>query len=220
MIPYFQRLSLRGKLLLASILVEVIMLGLLVGNSVRLIELHMERLTEARIQAIELAYKTAVALPLASRDYATLRDILDGWRKSEDILYLTVTDASGRTLAASGIATDAPLPAPGPDPLAESRHVRFTVDYLGQVYGRVQYGLSTANIHTAKRQLFTALETKAVDAQENPYTVVQAQNEYRSDFKGVDHSGHPGVTVVPVTGNHCNIGGGYDHRPVAHCGSQ
>ena len=41
-------------------------------------------------------------------------------------------------------------------------------------------------------------------------TVVQAKNEYRSPFKGVDHSGHPGVTVVPVMGNHCNIGGGYD----------
>lgn len=41
-------------------------------------------------------------------------------------------------------------------------------------------------------------------------TVVQAQNEYRTLFKGVDHSGHPGVTVVPVTGNHCNIGSGYD----------
>ena len=41
-------------------------------------------------------------------------------------------------------------------------------------------------------------------------TVVQAQNEYRTLFKGVDHSGHPGVTVIPVTGNHCNIGSGYD----------
>lgn len=41
-------------------------------------------------------------------------------------------------------------------------------------------------------------------------TVVQAQNEYRTLFKGVDHSSHPGATVVPVTGNHCNIGGGYD----------
>lgn len=50
------RHSLRGKLLLASILVEVVMLGLLVGNTVRLIQSHMERLTEARIQAIELAY--------------------------------------------------------------------------------------------------------------------------------------------------------------------
>ena len=42
-------------------------------------------------------------------------------------------------------------------------------------------------------------------------TVVQAKNEYRTPFKGVDHSGHPGVTVVPVTGNHCDIGGGTDN---------
>ncbi|GAA6140849.1 hypothetical protein [Hydrogenophaga sp. 5NK40-0174] len=41
-------------------------------------------------------------------------------------------------------------------------------------------------------------------------TVVQAQNEYRTPFQGVDHSDHPGVTVVPVMGNHCDIGGGYD----------
>jgi hypothetical protein len=42
-------------------------------------------------------------------------------------------------------------------------------------------------------------------------TVVQAKNEYRVPFKGVDHSGHPGVSVIPVTGNHCDIGGGYDN---------
>lgn len=41
-------------------------------------------------------------------------------------------------------------------------------------------------------------------------TVVRAENEYRSPFKGVDHSDHPGVTTVGVTGNHCNIGGGHD----------
>jgi hypothetical protein len=42
-------------------------------------------------------------------------------------------------------------------------------------------------------------------------TVVQAKNEYRTVFKGVDHSGHPGASVIPVTGNHCDIGGGYDN---------
>lgn len=41
--------------------------------------------------------------------------------------------------------------------------------------------------------------------------VVQAQHEYRYLFKGVDHSGHPGIRVVEATGNHCNIGGGYDN---------
>lgn len=42
-------------------------------------------------------------------------------------------------------------------------------------------------------------------------TVVRAQNEYRTWFKGVDHSHHPGATTVEVMGNHCNIGGGLDH---------
>lgn len=41
--------------------------------------------------------------------------------------------------------------------------------------------------------------------------VVQAQNEYRYLFKGVDHSGHPGIRVLEATGNHCNVGGGYDN---------
>lgn len=47
-------------------------------------------------------------------------------------------------------------------------------------------------------------------------TVVRAQNEYRTWFKGVDHSHHPGVNTVDVTGNHCNIGGGYDRGIGAH----
>ncbi|MEJ2464617.1 MAG: EAL domain-containing protein [Candidatus Thiodiazotropha sp.] len=150
------RHSLRGKLLLASILVEVVMLGLLVGNSVRLIQSHMERLTEARIQAIELAYKTAVAVPLASRDYATLRDILDGWRKAEDVLYLVVTDNKGRILASTGWDDETPLPEAGRDTTGRDvTHVRIHVDYLGQNYGQVQYGLSTDYIRRAKRELFT-----------------------------------------------------------------
>jgi hypothetical protein len=150
------RISLRGKLLLASILVEIVMLGLLVGNSVRLIDQHLGQQLEVRIQAIEQAYKTAVALPLASRDYATLRDILDGWRRAEDVRYLVVTDRQGRTLAASGWNSDQPLPPPGPDAQGgDVRNVRFSVDYLGQVYGDVQYGLSTSFIRVAKRELLT-----------------------------------------------------------------
>jgi diguanylate cyclase (GGDEF)-like protein/PAS domain S-box-containing protein len=150
------RHSLRGKLLLASILVEVIMLGLLVGNSVRLIQNHMEHLSQARIKAIELAYKTAVAVPLASRDYATLRDILDGWRKADDVIYLVVTDNRGHILASSGWKHDQPLPEIGIDTSGqEMTHVRFSVDYLGQTYGQVQYGLSTDYIELAKRELLT-----------------------------------------------------------------
>lgn len=152
--PFIRGLALRGKLLLASVLVEVVMLGLLVGNGVRLIEQHLEQQLQSRVQAIELAYKTAVALPLASRDYATLRDILDGWRKAEDVRYLLVTDQTGRVLAASGWEAAQVPPPPGPDG-HDLLHVRFAVDYLGQVYGHVQYGLSTDFIRGAKQTLLT-----------------------------------------------------------------
>lgn len=144
--------TLRAKLLLASLLIEVLMLALLIGNSVRLIQEHLEAQTEARIVAIQLAYKTAVALPLAARDYATLRDILDGWRKAEDVLYLAVSDPQGRVLAASGRNGEQPLPQPGQ--VGDVRHVVFDVDLLNQSYGRVHYGLSTAYIDAAKRELF------------------------------------------------------------------
>lgn len=153
--PLISGLALRGKLLLASVLVEVVMLGLLVGNGARLIEQHLEQQLQARIQAIELAYKTAVAPSLASRDYATLRDILDGWRKSEDVRYLLVTDSGGRTLAASGWNAERARPPPPGVDVDHVQHVRFAVDYLGQVYGHVQYGLSTDFILGAKRTLLT-----------------------------------------------------------------
>lgn len=147
--------SLRSKLLIASLAIELVMLTVLVGNGMRLIERHLEHQVQVRIQAIELAYKTAVAVPLASRDYATLRDIIDGWRKAEDVRYLAVADPQGKVLTASGWDPQLPLPEATPvDHSGTLRHVVLTVDYQGQVYGSVHYGLSTAYIETAKRELF------------------------------------------------------------------
>jgi len=146
------RRSLRAKLLLASLVVEALMLALLVSNSVRLIEHHLSAQLDARIQAVELAYKTAVAVPLASRDYATLRDILDGWRKATDITYLAVTDPDGRFLASSGWPPEQALPLVNRNS-GQVRDVRFAVDYLGQTYGHVHYGMSTAFMDQASGEL-------------------------------------------------------------------
>ncbi len=41
--------------------------------------------------------------------------------------------------------------------------------------------------------------------------VLRAENEYRYLFKGVDYHGQEGVKIFDVTGNHCNVGGGYQH---------
>ena len=94
--------SLRARLLFATLLIEAVMLVILVANSVRLIQQHMIRQAESRIAAIELAYKTALAAPLASRDYATLRDILEGWLSAKDVLYIAVADRAGKPLVSLG----------------------------------------------------------------------------------------------------------------------
>jgi hypothetical protein len=39
--------------------------------------------------------------------------------------------------------------------------------------------------------------------------IIRAENEYRYLFKAVDYAGQPGIKIIDVTGNHCNIGGGY-----------
>lgn len=145
--------SIRSKFLLVSLLIEVTMLALLVGNSVRLIRENLEAQVQARILAVERAYATAVVLPLASRDYATLRDILDGMRTAQDIVYFAVTDQQGKILASSGWDTTKPLPAEGR--LDSVRNIILPVTSFGQEYGKVHYGLSTDKVDTAIRTLFS-----------------------------------------------------------------
>lgn len=155
--------SLRTRLLLASLLIEAIMLAILVGNSVRLIQEHLSKQAEIRIQAIELAYKTALAAPLAARDYPTLRDILAGWMGAEDMHYLVVTDRSGRILESVNWDVEKLLPEPAPVRLAaDTIHISFTVDFQGLTYGRVHYGLSAAFLHQARTVLFEQSVTIAL----------------------------------------------------------
>jgi PAS domain S-box-containing protein len=147
--------SFRFRLLIASLLIEGLMLTFLVGNSVRLIEDHLVQQTQRRIDAIALAYRTAVTIPLISLDYATLRDILDGWRQAEDVLYLAVTDPNGNILAASGLSSEDSLPAPSNGiTLGEILHVRVPITYLDQPYGDVHYGLNLDFLSAARRDLF------------------------------------------------------------------
>ena len=146
--------GLRFRLFMASLLIESVMMVVLVGNSLRLIDANLVRQTERRVTAIELAYKTAVARPLAAHDYATLRDVLDGWRQADDITYLVVTDTETHVLAASGWPSGKILPLPSTDfRNVDVLHVRFPVEVLGQNYGTVHYGLAMDFLKTARHDL-------------------------------------------------------------------
>lgn len=161
--PLWFKRSLRVRLLFVSLLIEAVMLSVLVGNGARLISEHLTHQAEVRIEAIELAYKTALAVPLASRDYPTLRDILEGWKDAEDVRYLAVSDNQGQTLVAVGWDVHKPLPAPtGLGTGNDIIHVAFDVAYQGVKYGRAHYGISSDFLHKARDSLFRQSVTIAL----------------------------------------------------------
>jgi len=151
--PAFTR-SLRFRFLLASLLVEILVLAILTGNSLRLIDERLEVQTQRHQATIQQAYGVALAVPLAERDYASLRDILDGWQQNDDIEYLVLTDPQGHRLASSHWPENLALPEPGRRQGAHAiLDVRFPVEIYGQHYGNLHYGLSLSFLEEARQEL-------------------------------------------------------------------
>jgi len=146
--------SLRFRLLIASLAIEVLVLALLLGNSLRLIDERLSSQKDKYQSKLEMAYQVAIATPLANRDYASLHEMLDGWRSSEDIEYLVLVDSAGKRIVSTGWPEQQALPAAGKDlrglPLL---HNHFPIDVYGQQYGQLHYGLSLQFLEAARRDL-------------------------------------------------------------------
>lgn len=95
-------LSLRWKLILGSVAVEVVMLSLLVFNSVRLIENSLTEQAELRLQEVSVLLNTSIAPSLAAQDYGPIADTFAGIRDEQGISYLALWDNRGRQVALSG----------------------------------------------------------------------------------------------------------------------
>jgi signal transduction histidine kinase/ActR/RegA family two-component response regulator/HAMP domain-containing protein len=153
--------SVRGRLLLAAVLVEAVMLALLVTNSLRLLRDYMSEQVERQAAQIGPVLIAALVAPLAQRDYATVQAVLDESRAEHGIDYLVVVDASGKTAAASGWGRDTPLPDPdtrfellGRDGLARYDVAR-PVALAGQKLGTLHFGLDLSQIVSARHALLT-----------------------------------------------------------------
>lgn len=77
-----RHISLRWKLILGSVIVEVVMLSLLVFNSVRLIERSLTEQAEIRLKEVSLLLNAAVGPSLAAQDYGPLFDIFAATRRN------------------------------------------------------------------------------------------------------------------------------------------
>lgn len=159
MLTFIAFKSLRAKLILASVVVEVIMLTLLVGNSVRLIDMSLLDQAKSKNDDLQPLFNAALVGPMAQRDYATLGEILKEIRGEKGISYLVLLDNQGKALVAAGRDIKAPLPPLDKeigDAEAANRRVfntRAYIEFAGQKYGDLRYGLSLENLIQNKHRL-------------------------------------------------------------------
>ncbi len=151
--------TVRGRLVLAALLVELVMLAILVGNSLRL--LHEAMGEQAREQAEQIAPVLSAALvaPLAQYDYATVQAILNESHAIRGIDYLAVTDAVGAIVATSGWPSGKPLPPVDAHFSLDDDPPRYDlalpIKLAGQSLGTLQFGLDLKRILVARRNLLT-----------------------------------------------------------------
>jgi len=152
--------SIRFKLIFASVLIEIVMLSLLLGNSIRLVNKTIEQQTNQKIEAFSPLMEAAISIPLFEHDYATLEGLLSQLRSSSQTTfsYIAVLDSKGQLYAFDGDPKFNPLPAIDQsitsafdDLIFDSRS---TIKIGGVAIGEVQYGMSIASFVTAKENLF------------------------------------------------------------------
>lgn len=152
-------LSLRAKLILIAVVIEVAMLAILVGNGGRLIQNSLMEQAQLRLREYELLLNTALAPALVERDYSTLQEILGESRRNNGITYLILTDTTGRITAADGWNQGESLPQPDSDILSSINaarpvfNTRIPVRIAGQTYGTLYFGIDTRFMQEARSSL-------------------------------------------------------------------
>jgi signal transduction histidine kinase/ActR/RegA family two-component response regulator len=153
--------SVRGRLLLAAIVVELVMLTLLVSNSLRLVNKYMFEQVTQHARQITPILTAAIVAPLAQRDYATVQSVLDESLSKSGVKYLVVSDAQGNTVASSGWNVGDPLPQ-ADETLDVDRlksdpvyRVKRAILLFQQPMGQLQFGLDMSNILVARQALLT-----------------------------------------------------------------
>jgi diguanylate cyclase (GGDEF)-like protein/PAS domain S-box-containing protein len=148
--------SLRVKLVLASVLVEIVLLSLLVWNSTRVIEESLFEQARVRVQELNPLLNASLAGALAQRDYGALEEILKESQRAKGVSYLVLYDNYENMVASVGWDPHQPLPpvetdiagADSGDP--SSFDTMTPIILAGQRYGVLRYGISTEFLQNAK----------------------------------------------------------------------
>jgi len=155
------RHSLRTKIVLVSIVVEVTMLALLLTNSLRLLDRNLEENAQSRLEAATPLLNAALSARLIERDYASITEILKSLVNSRhgDFRYIVVYDQRGVVYASAGQVDINHMPAIDQNVDASRNDLVYDTGnplLIGsERIGEVRYGLSLAKFVASRDSVFT-----------------------------------------------------------------
>jgi diguanylate cyclase (GGDEF)-like protein/PAS domain S-box-containing protein len=148
---------LRWKLVAGAVLIEAVMLAALVLNNVRLIENSLHEQVDLRLAELSVLLNAAIAPSMAQLDYGPIQGVFAQSRRGDGVTYFALFDKSGKWVAGDGWPAGQPLPEVQAHPAVGSETRRFDVEIPitidNQIYGRLQFGLSTDFLHAARTKL-------------------------------------------------------------------
>lgn len=149
------RKSLRLKLILASVVVEVVMLSLLLGNSLRIIDNTIQEQTALYVESINPLLESSLSEYVFTRDYASIIVILDKLlkRPMSSFTYIVVYDDQNRPYAKAGEVPDLSQFTGRPEQNRLVDHVQHSSAPLymaDQKVGKVHYGLDISVFVSSK----------------------------------------------------------------------
>jgi signal transduction histidine kinase len=147
----FSRWSLSVRLVVASLVVETVMLSVLLFTSVHITTDRLADQLETRLSEMESLLEASLVVPLIERDFGAMQDVLSALRRRQGVDYLVLVDRQGAIVAADGWTDGTPLPAPH---RGEDRYdLQLPITLGGTQYGRLHYGVPTRFLATAERSL-------------------------------------------------------------------
>ncbi len=151
--------SLRARLVLAAIVVQVLMLAALATQSLDFVNAKLEERAQLRLDEEKRLLVELLADPVRRRDVVAIETVFSRVRSDDGIVYLVLLDTQGRAVARNGWDAGAALPPLGTRLHDDSgaRRGRFDTEVAigagGEALGNLRFGVSTVFMQSARNEL-------------------------------------------------------------------
>lgn len=163
MLPSMKNLSIRLRLLLASTVVQVVLLSLLLANSARLMNEAATASMSTLVQQNAAMLHTVAAAYGAQGRYGELQDVLGELldEAGEGLVYVRIGDADGTIVLRAGMPQMTGLPVPDPETATGMEngmkrsliHVRRPLLLERNEVGFMQFGVSVSVLAAAREAI-------------------------------------------------------------------